>query len=359
MTKAGKVHRKKKQKGQYQQFITILGSVLFITVLVIAYVGYRKVYGPSVSVQEEKNAHLYIRTGSNLNDVIDLLEKQKLISNRKTFLWLAQRAGYGEKIHAGHYVVKNGMSNRALILMLRSGRQTPVKVQFHNLRSCEQLAGTIGLQIEADSNEIVRLLQDERFDAEVGFKRETVLCMFIPNTYEFYWNTNAKDFIKRMCREYKKFWNDERRKKAESIGFTPIETSILASIVDQEAMIGSEEPIIAGVYINRLEKGMYLQADPTIRYALKDFSIKRVLKKHLEVNSPYNTYQHYGLPPGPISIPSIAAIDAVLNYQHHKYLYFCAKDDLSGYHYFSTTLEQHLQYARMYQKALNKLRILD
>ena len=192
-----------------------------------------------------------------------------------------------------------------------------------------------------------------------GFVRETFPAMFIPNTYEFYWNTSAERFIQRMNGEYKIFWSDDRIAKAENLKLKPVEVSVLASIIELESMHNDENQTIAGVFINRLKKGMPLQSDPTIIFAWQDFSIRRVLNKHREIKSPYNTYRNRGLPPGPICIPSISSIDAVLNYEKHNYLYFCAKDDFSGYHNFAGTLSEHNRNARLYQHALNKRRIFN
>jgi UPF0755 protein len=250
------------------------------------------------------------------------------------------------------------MNNEDMLRMLIAGRQEPIKLTFNNIRTREQLAEKISSQIEASESDLRRILADEMFLSSLGYNKENVMSIFIPNTYEFYWNTSAEQFIQRMSREFTKFWSTEKKEKSAAIGLSPIEIIILASLVDEETDKADEEPRIAGVYINRLNKHILLQADPTVRYALGDFTISRILKKHLEIESPYNTYIHAGLPPGPISIPSIAAINAVLNYEKHSYLYFCASDDFSGYHHFSKTIEQHMQYARQYQNALNRHRIM-
>lgn len=359
MASTRKTKRTNHKKGRktISRIVTWAGFLLAAFLIVVFYYGYRKIYGHGIHISQPEMAHVYIPTGATLDDVADILIRQDIISDRKSFIWLAQKSGYSKKIHPGHYLVRNGMSNRNLITMLKTGRQTPVKVMFQNIRTAPQLAGVIARQIEPDSLDLLSLFKNDTFLKNLGFSRETVLSMFIPNTYEFYWNISARDFFLRMNREYKKFWNDKRKQKAESIGLTPLEVSILASIVDEECLIKSEEPAVAGVYMNRLAKGMPLQADPTIRFAIGDYGVKRILKKHLEIDSPYNTYKYSGLPPGPISVPSISAIEAVLNYTRHDYLYFCAKEDLSGEHYFSKSLAQHLEYARQYQRALNKMRV--
>ena len=238
--------------------------------------------------------------------------------------------------------------------MLRGGLQTPVKVTFNNMRDVKMLAGRISQQIEADSLSIVSLLSNSDSLNAMGFNAKTIPALFLPNTYEFYWNTTAGQFVDKMRREYDKFWNEERRNKAKAVGLTPVEVSTLASIVDKETNKTDEMARIAGVYLNRLRDGWLLQADPTLVFALGDFELKRVLNVHKEVESPYNTYKYPGLPPGPICIPSLAAINAVLSPEKHHYYYFCAKEDFSGYHNFAKTLAEHNKNAQKYQKELNK-----
>ena len=244
------------------------------------------------------------------------------------------------------------MSNRQLCNMLNGGLQTPVKVTFNNIRDVAMLAGRIGEQIEADSIEIMNYLNDVANLADLGFTRQTIPAMFLPNTYEFYWNTNAAQFTEKMKKEYDKYWNEERLAQAKEVGLTPIQVSILASIVDKETNKTDEMAKIAGVYLNRLRNGWLLQADPTLVFAVGDFGLKRVLNIHKEVESPYNTYKYHGLPPGPICIPSLAAINSVLNAEKHNYYYFCAKDDFSGYHVFAKTLTEHNRNAEKYRRKL-------
>jgi len=307
--------------------------------------------------QGKDHAFIKIATGSSFEDVIDTLQKDSLLKNYKTFRILAARKNYPNHVYPGNYKIENGMSNNELINLLRSGKQEPVDVIFNNIRTAGQLAGIISRQIEADSAAIDSLLHEESFLKQYGLNKQTKLTLFIPNTYEFFWDTGAKGFIDRMAGERETFWKGERGEKLRKTSLSREEVFTLASIVDEETTKQDEMDRIAGVYMNRLKRGMRLQADPTIKYAHNDFGMKRVLKIHLEVNSPYNTYKNSGLPPGPISVPSIQAIDAVLNYEDHNYLYFCAKDDFSGYHVFSQTLRQHLNNARKYQRAISKKRI--
>lgn len=320
---------------------------------------YRKAFKPNIFTKNKKQQYLFVPTGSAYDDVLELLYTNKLIKNKSTFEWAAERMNYKKHIRPGKYKLKNRMTNHKLILMLRSGEQEPVKLTFNDIRTLEKLAGIVSRKIEAEDSAIINLLHNKEYINQIGFNEYTIIGLFIPNTYEFYWNTSPDQFISRMLDEYNSFWTKARKSKAEQMNLTQNEVVTLASIVDEESSKEEEDPIIAGVYINRLKKGIKLQADPTVRYAHGDFSMRRILTKHLSIESPYNTYKYYGLPPGPIRIPSITSIDAVLNYKKHDYLYFCAKDDFSGYHYFAKTLAQHNKYARLYQRALNKRRILN
>jgi UPF0755 protein len=249
------------------------------------------------------------------------------------------------------------MSNNKFVNLLRSGAQTPVKVLISPTRSRNIIASRASRQLEADSIDIFNLLNDETFLAKFGVTHETWMSLFIPNTYEFFWNTSADQFIERIAKEKNRFWTKKRLDRAHEIGLSELEVSILASIVEQETIKNDEKPIIAGVYMNRLKKGMRLEADPTLIFALGDFGITRVLDVHKNIESPYNTYKNKGLPPGPICIPTIKSLDAVLNYERHKYLFFCAKEDFSGYHNFARTYSQHRINASKFQRELNRRRI--
>ncbi len=340
-------------------FKILLFAILIIGIFsgILAYNYYGKVFRENVVVKD-KNKYLYISKNAKFEHVIDSLKKHKFITNVEEFIWVAKLKNYPQKVKGGKYLLENGMTNNSLVNLLRSGRQVTVNVTFNNIRTKEDFAKRISKQIEASFDEIMYLLNNKEFTESLGFTKETVLCMFLPNTYEFYWSTDAETFIKRMHAEYKSFWTEERLKKAENINLTPIKVSVLASIVQAEqGRFNEEKPTIAGLYINRLNQGMALQSDPTLVFALGDFSIKRVLNSHKEVNSPYNTYLYAGLPPGPINLPELSSIDAVLNYEKHEYLYMCAKDDFSGYHYFAKTASQHYVYAQRYHAALNDQKI--
>ncbi len=352
---------KRKISRKTHPFVRIGMVAIFVALLVSLFLlfrVYRSLFMPSVELDNNETVkYFYIHTGSSFDQVMTDLKNQKILIDESGFEWLAKKKNYTAKIHPGRYRIEENMTNSQLLSMLRSGSQAPLMVTFTNLRSLNDLAGVIGRQLEPDSAEFADLFRDSKMIEDLNFTEERFASMFIPNTYEFYWNTSAKRFVERMNTEYVSFWSKGRSKKAEAIGFTPMEVSVLASIVDQESLHNDENQIIAGVFINRLKAGIPLQSDPTIIFAFKDYSMRRVLNKHKTIDSPYNTYKNRGLPPGPISIPSVNAIDAVLNYEKHNYLYFCAKEDFSGYHNFARTLSQHNENARLYRKALDRRKI--
>lgn len=337
----------RKQKKSHSGLLFI---ILIIGVVVVVYFARNYLYisKPIIKTADGKDVSLYIPTGSDYKYVKNELSSLNVLISKNAFDWLAKRSHYDENVHPGRYVLTDGMANNQLINMLRMGYQTPVKVVFNNMRTVEQLAGRISEQIEADSISIIE---------EIYNNEEVDATTFIPNTYEFYWNTDAEDFVEKMVAEHERFWNETRLNKAKSLKLTPKQVSILASIVDKETRKVSEMPRIAGVYINRLNRRWPLQADPTLVFAHGDYNIRRVLDVHKKIDSPYNTYKYAGLPPGPICIPSIAAIDAVLDAEKHNYFYFCAKDDLSGYHVFASNINEHNRNAEKYRKALNKNKI--
>ncbi len=337
----------------------IVAGILIIFIIAGIEIGrlYREIYGPNVKTPHRKDILLYIPTGSNYDDVMNLLEANKIIKDRKTFEWAAQKKNYQANVHPGCYKVRNNMSNNELINMLRSGLQEPVNLVINIARTPEDLAERISTQIEASKEDLLKLFNDSRFLESYGFKKQTVIGMFIPNTYEFWWNTDAESFFKRMYKEYDRFWNHERLGRAREINLKPNEIITLASIIVSETNKVDEYRTIAGLYINRLNEGIPLQADPTVKFAIGNFEKQRILNRDILIDSPYNTYKYAGLPPGPITIPSVKAIDAVLKYEKHNYLYFCAREDFSGYHNFARTLEQHNKNARSYQRELNRRKI--
>jgi UPF0755 protein len=301
--------------------------------------------------------YIYIPTNADYSEVREQLIP--LLKNIESFDALAERKKYTSNIFAGKYEIKKGMNNNEIINSIRS-KNIPFRLSFNNQESLEKLAGRISMQIEADSISLIKAMRDKTFQEESGFNSLTALGMYIPNSYEFFWNTSSSAFRDRMLKEYNRFWNtSSREKKLKELGLTRDEVMTLASIVHEESKQPSEQPRIAGVYLNRLRIGMPLQADPTIKFAAyqlpqyKNTIIKRVLNEHKEINSPYNTYKYGGLPPGLIAMPDISAIDAVLNPEKHQYLYFAADPNRLGYHKFAKTLAQHNVNARAYQRYLS------
>lgn len=317
-----------------------------------AYWFWKIYYRPGTHVGDEKGI-FYVHTGTTYDQLIDDLESKQLIDSRKDFEWTAQLKKF-EKPRPGRYRIREGMTYRELINMFAAGLQEPVMITFNTVRTKQDLARQVGRYLEADSLELITLLEDESFAAKYGFTGETFLTMFIPDTYEFYWNTSAEDFFTRMADEYKNFWTDDRKRNAQEIGLTQSEVSILASIVESEQRTHADErPIIAGLYLNRLKKRMKLESDPTVIYAIGDFTINRVLSDDLKYESPYNTYLHEGLPPGPILLPEKASIDAVLNHDKNDYIFMCAEYG-TGKHNFTADYDEHCRNAREFRKALDK-----
>jgi UPF0755 protein len=326
---------------------------------VVAYQIYSAIFSPNTSFTNEK-AYVFIPSDANFSEVINRMEP--LLSNLASFEAVAERKGYIANIRGGKYAITRGMNNNDIINTLRSAN-LPVKVSFNNQETIEDLAGRIAQQLEPDSLSILKALKDVSFLTENGFDLENSITPYLPNTYEFFWNTNPQQFRERMLKEYQRFWNEERKKKAESLGLTTKEVSSLASIVQKETVKADERPRVAGVYLNRLKRGMLLQADPTVIYAIKretgnfDTIIKRVLYKDLEMDSPYNTYKYSGVPPGPIAMPDISSIDAVLNAEKHNFLYFVADVSNFGYHMFASSLQQHNRNKAQYVRWLNQQKI--
>ncbi|MBT8260011.1 MAG: endolytic transglycosylase MltG [Flavobacteriaceae bacterium] len=333
--------------------IALLGLLFFGY---FAYYVYSVMFVPNTAFNNSE-AYIYVKSDANYNDVRSDLEP--LLKDIDKFDALAEQKKYTTNIKAGKYRITKGMTNNDIINSIRS-KNIPVKLSFNNQPSLELLSGRIAKQIEADSTSILQSMKDEDFLTKNGFTNQTALGMYVPNSYEFFWNTSAKGFRDRMLKEYKKFWNDTRLEKARKIGLNPDKVMTLASIVHEESKQNSEQPRIAGVYINRLNNKWPLQADPTLKFAAyqlpkyKNTIIKRVLNVHKEIDSPYNTYKNIGLPPGLITMPDISAIDAVLNYEKHNYFYFAASADKPGFHKFAKTLAQHNQNARAYQRYLSK-----
>lgn len=317
-----------------------------------------KILGPGTSF-DGKKYFLYIRTGSNYNDLEQTLKKDRVIKSPGFFSLIAQKAGLPEKIKAGKYEIKQGESLFNIVRTLKNGKQSPVNLVITKLRTKEDFAKLAGRQLECDSLDIINYFTNNDSLKVFDLDSNAAMTVVIPNTYTFYWNTSAPKLFRRLLNETDKFWTEARRDKARNLGLTPEQVYILASIIEEETNKYDEMPLMASVYINRLNKGMFLGADPTVKYALRNFAAKRVNLKMISesAGSPYNTYRNKGLPPGPICTPSVKTIDAVLNAASTNYLYFCAKADFSGYHAFAATNAEHLKNAREYQKALNRLQI--
>ena len=331
----------------------ILVVTLFVSFTVYVY---QAVFSPNILVGREAKM-LYIPTGASFTQVTDSLQKGDFLEEWVTFRALARATGYMDKVRPGAYLIQPDSPNIAVIRMLMAGRQTPVKVTFNNVRLLSDLARKLDEKLELDSIALLSRLKNADTCAAYGFTPATISGMFIPNTYEMYWTASAPSLWKRMAKEYKAFWNPGRLAKAKALGLTPNEVTTLASIVEAETKKTDEMPRVAGVYLNRLRDDMPLQADPTVVYAVGDFSIKRVREGHKAVLSPYNTYKVQGLPPGPINLPSPAAIDATLTPEAHEYLFFVARKDFSGYHTFAKDYSTHLRNAQLYQRALDSLNL--
>lgn len=327
----------------------VVGLVLGAAVAVWGVISFK---GNAVVAERE----LFVGRESSYEQLMDSLKPS--LKHHLAFDLYAERLGLEESYKVGHYVVKDGMNVIEVVRMLKLGLQTPVNVTMNNVKIPAQLAGKLAPQLEADSVELVEVFTDEALAKELGFDSPlTMFSIFLPNTYEFYWTVKPREFVDRMYREYKRFWEGDRDKKRERSGLDRVEVATLASIVYEETRKVDEMPRVAGVYMNRLRTGMPLQADPTIKYAMQDFGLRRILNRHLKTPSPYNTYLNRGLPPSPICMPSVEAIDAVLNFEKHDYLFFCARPTFDGYHNFAKTYSEHLRNARAYQAELNKRNI--
>ncbi len=330
-------------------WLFILAAALFMYLIFILII-------PNIFIKNEEDKYLFVRDNNSMEDVIRNLDKTNQVFSVFTFKQAATILGY-KKIRPGRYELSNGMNNFKLVRILKNGRQTPLKLTFNNIRTKEQLAGRLSKMIMADSLSIVQLMNDSAFLASYEQNPNTSIAVFIPNTYEVFWDMDARELFERMKREYDIFWTEDRKAKAAAIPLTSVEVATLASIVEEETNNKTERPMVAGLYINRLKKEMPLQADPTLKFAVGDFSIKRLKFGHILKISPYNTYRNKGLPPGPIRVASQNGIDAVLNFAKHDYIFMCAKETLNGEHNFAITYAEHQANARRYQKALDALKI--
>ena len=336
------------KKTKKRLIIAILGILLF-GIAGVAHI-YYYFFAPPFQITE--TAYIYIDRDDDVDSVYHKIAETGNPKQMHGFESLVRYQGYTLK--TGRYAIKPADNMRYLHRRLSMGYQTPVKLTIGSVRTLDRMARNVSRQLMIDSTEVATLLNDTAYIREIGYTKETLPALFIPNTYEVYWDMSAEDFMARMQKEHKAYWNEKRMKQAEAIGLTPIEVATLASIVEEETANQAEKPMVAGLYINRLKRGMLLQADPTVKFSLQEFGLKRILFKHLEVDSPYNTYKYAGLPPGPIRVPSYQGLESVLNYTKHNYIYMCAKEDFSGTHNFAVTSAQHAANARKYQQALNR-----
>jgi UPF0755 protein len=341
-------------KRKYIYIIRVLLSLVFFISSLLG--GYWLIKKPNILLGQEPRL-LIIPSGLNFSSLQDTLYQKGYITDSVSFSLLARLLRYDRKFLSGAYKLQPDMSNWEAIRLLKSGKQAPIKLVLDHVYTQFDLISKVSQHTGIQFDILQNLLEDSTFVSQWGFNTANILAMFIPNTYEIYWNISPQDFFQRMYREYQRFWNPDRINKAQKMELTPVEVVILAAIVQKETNKLEEASIIAGIYLNRLKKGMRLQACPTLLYAAGDTSARRVLKKYQQIDSPYNTYLYKGLPPGPISIPSIAMIEAVLNYKPHNYLFFSAKEDFSGYHYFAKTFSEHTKNGEKYRRALNKAQI--
>ena len=336
------------KKTKKRLIIVILGIILF-GIAGVAHI-YYYFFAPPFQIKE--TAYIYIDRDDDVDSVYHKIAEAGNPKQMHGFESLVRYQGYTLK--TGRYAIKPTDNMRYLHRRLSMGYQTPIKLTIGSVRTLDRMARNVSRQLMIDSTEVANLLNDTAYIRKIGYSKETLPALFIPNTYEVYWDMSAEDFMARMQKEHKAYWNEKRMKQAEAIGLTPIEVATLASIVEEETANQAEKPMVAGLYINRLKRGMLLQADPTVKFSLQEFGLKRILFRHLEVDSPYNTYKYAGLPPGPIRVPSYQGLESVLNYTKHNYIYMCAKEDFSGTHNFAVTSAQHAANARKYQQALNR-----
>lgn len=344
----------KQSSGTFKKFIIALVAIIVLALACTGIFYYLRFFGANVT---DKQQYLYIHTGATYNQVYDTIQAKGIVKDTTTFNWAAHNMKYVNNVKPGRYRLKQGMSNRALIRMLQLGAQEAVTVNFHNIRLKEQFAGFMGRKLEPDSLSIIRLLDSAQYLKQFGFTTDNVYVVMMPDSYQMFWNTSPEKLFERMKKHYDTFWTAERKQKAADLGLTPIQASILASLVDAEAVYDDEMPTIASLYLNRLHKGIHLEADPTLIFAANDFTIRRVLNRHKLINSPYNTYMYAGLPPGPVMMPSVNAVKAVLDPAKTDYLYMVAKEDFSFRHNFASDINQHLANAKKYHDALDKRNI--
>lgn len=335
---------KKEMMGKWR-----VPAVCAVAVLLCLWLVWQMFFGRTFHIKE--TVYVYVDKDDTPDSVGAKINREARPGLLAGFSTLSALTRY--QVRSGRYAISPDDNMFNVYKRMKRGSQTPVQLILPSVRTMDRLAGVLGRRLMMDSTEVARLFVDSSFCRRYGYDTATLACLFVPNTYEVYWDTAPEDFMKRMQREHDAFWNEDRLAKAQAAGLTPNEVCVLASIVSEETANNGEKPMVAGMYINRLRAGMPLQADPTVKFALQDFGLRRIYHNHLKVDSPYNTYVHAGLPPGPIRIAGIVDIDAVLNYVHHDYLFMCAKEDFSGTHNFARTYREHLANAARYSAALN------
>ena len=340
-----------------------IGLYIAFTVLFVSFSFYawQLIKTPNLNARDDANKpfSLYIPRGGTYEAVLDSLKAHKMIENETAFRFVAKLMKYPQRVKAGHYLIKAGMGNYDAIAKLRSGSQDPIQLTFNSsIRLKSELVEKVGSKFAFGPEGLRAVLNSPDSCKQYGFDTTTVVCLFIPNTYELFWTVKPTALMERMAAEYKKFWTADRKAKAAALNLSQTQVQTLASIVRAETNKPDEQPRVAGVYLNRLKRGQKLEADPTVIFANNDFTIRRVLNRHLTFDSPYNTYRYTGLPPGPINLPPPGVIDAVLNAEKHDYLFFVVKADFSGYHTFSRNMAEHLANARLYQQELNRRKIM-
>lgn len=352
---------KKKDKTKNRQIIELSISLVLCVVLLAGVQQAYRLFGQNFSSRDNEAHLVYVYPETTLNQLISTIETDYEIGSSWTFRLHARLMHWTspEKpfVRTGCYLLKEQMGDLELIRKFRNGQQEPIKFSVRGARTQAELAHHLSIQLMADSASIANRLADSCYMAKFGLTVPQAVCMFIPNTYEVYWNMSADELFNRMYKEYNAFWNESRLAKAQKLGLKPWEVVTLASIVEGETYLDKDKPIVAGLYLNRLRKGMMLQACPTVIFAWQDFSIKRVLSRHLEIDSPYNTYKYRGLPPGPIRIPAVSTVDHTLNPYESDYIFMCASAALDGSHHFSASYAEHARYAKEYQAEMNRRKI--
>lgn len=335
--------------------ILILAGILLTLAIGCYLIIGKTLWGSNVAFQEDSKA-IFIPSNSSFDNLLQMMKDSSILKSEASFLTVAKLMKFS-KPKAGRYVIKKGQSNRDIITKLRAGDQDPHKIVINNIRTIHDVAGKASKYFETDSLTFLTYLTDTNTTSTYGFSNEDFLTMFIPNTYEMFWTTTPEKFVQRMKKEYDDFWDSSKLEKIKKNNLDKTQAYIVASIVEKESNYDPERPTIAGVYLNRLKTGEKLQADPTVVFATGDFTLQRVLFSHLKIDSPYNTYMYSGLPPGPICMPSVSSLNAVINAENHEYMYFCAKPDNSGIHVFAKDYEEHQKNAAAFSTWLNSLNI--